>query len=1007
MVSRLERSPRSSLAAGLGSDVASFGRGRERRRCRFVAGLVPLEDRRLLSMFPVTSTADDGSTGTLRWAVAGANADASPSTIVFELGTAPATIALTQGQLDLGNTSQSVAIDDGPGQGPVTISGNSQSGAFQVDPGVTASISGLTIIDGATKVSNGGGDGSINDLGTLTLSDCTIANNPLGTRAADGLYVNGTADVTDCTITGGNSYYGAGVFVFRGTADLTGCMIEDNTGAGDVQGGGVCNFATTTLVNCTISGNTATDGGGGGLYNDPTGQLKAYGCTISDNSSSNEGAGVFNRGTAYLSGCTISGNSNQDVGGGVWNGQADTMTISGCTIRGNTANVGGGLENDGTATVTDCTISQNTADDGGGVFNGANSDAAILTLNDSTISDNILSGNESGSGGAGVGNAGQANLTDSTIANNVASNAPFTEATNGGGLEDSGTATLVACTISGNTTTADGGGIYVGGTGADSLTLNNTIVAGNEAAPTGGGITPNDIVAATSGASVSGSYDLVGTGGSATLSGSSNKLGVVDPGLGPLAANGGPTETMVLVAGSPAIASGSSALEVGPGGTPLTTDQRGFPMDTPVPDIGAYQTSPPLGLSFAGLTSPSIIYGAASVALSGTLGSGSEAPPTTESVQVTLDGVTQSAVFGAGGAFSTTFDTSTLSASATPYTVTYSYAGDASFAAASTTGTLTVGQATPRLDLSAPGGTYNGSAFKANATVTGVNGPAGSSLEGVPLIVTYYAGITPTGTPLSGPPSDAGTYTVVASFAGSTDYAAIASQPVTFAIGRGAPDVALSASAASVVYGQSVTLTATVAGPGAEPGGTVTFSDGGTTLGTVALDASGQATLTTSALAVAPHSILATYSGDADEQGETSAPVAESVAKAGTEVVLSSSPTLARKKVVSVGLTAEVVPVAPGAGVPTGALVFETTVKGEGKKARSREEMLAVATLAGGEASLTLRAGQVLKKSITIAYAGDADFASSTATPPAATQQELRSLERPMVALDRRGRVPR
>ena len=177
--------------------------------------LLPLEDRRLLSTFPVTSMADDGSTGTLRWAVAGANADMSPSTIVFELGTAPATITLTQGQLELSNTSESVTIDDGPGQGPVTISGNNLarglpggSGCHRVDLGPDDHRR------GDVRDRRHGG-GSINDLGTLTLSDCTITNNPLTNSSAGGIYVNGTADITDCTITGGNVSEGAGIEVYR------------------------------------------------------------------------------------------------------------------------------------------------------------------------------------------------------------------------------------------------------------------------------------------------------------------------------------------------------------------------------------------------------------------------------------------------------------------------------------------------------------------------------------------------------------------------------------------------------------------------------------------------------------------------------------------------------------------------------------------------------------------------------------------------------------------------
>ncbi len=80
----------------------------------------------MLSTFTVNSIADDGSTGTLRWAVSQANVDTSPSTIDFDLGTAPATITLLQGPLVLSNTSEPVTID-GPGAGLLSISGNRAS----------------------------------------------------------------------------------------------------------------------------------------------------------------------------------------------------------------------------------------------------------------------------------------------------------------------------------------------------------------------------------------------------------------------------------------------------------------------------------------------------------------------------------------------------------------------------------------------------------------------------------------------------------------------------------------------------------------------------------------------------------------------------------------------------------------------------------------------------------------------------------------------------------------
>jgi hypothetical protein len=90
-------------------------------------------------------------------------------------------------------------------------------------------------------------------------------------------------------------------------------------------------------------------------------------------------------------------------------------------------------------------------------------------------------------------------------------------------------------------------------------------------------------------------------------------------------------------------------------------------------------------------------------------------------------------------------------------------------------------KATPSVVASDPSGTYTGKAFRATATITGVNG-SGSSLEGVGATFTYYVGSKPAGTPLTTAPSKVGTYTVVASFAGSTDYNSAKSAPVTFSI---------------------------------------------------------------------------------------------------------------------------------------------------------------------------------------------------------------------------------
>ena len=110
--------------------------------------VLALEDRRLLSTFTVTSTLDNGSAGTLRWAVGQANSAGGAETITFDktVFKTPQTITLTGTQLELTDTTGTETIT-GPKVG-VTVSGGEHSRVFQVDGGVTASISGLTITGG-------------------------------------------------------------------------------------------------------------------------------------------------------------------------------------------------------------------------------------------------------------------------------------------------------------------------------------------------------------------------------------------------------------------------------------------------------------------------------------------------------------------------------------------------------------------------------------------------------------------------------------------------------------------------------------------------------------------------------------------------------------------------------------------------------------------------------------------------------------------------------------------
>ena len=103
--------------------------------------------------------------------------------------------------------------------------------------------------------------------------------------------------------------------------------------------------------------------------------------------------------------------------------------------------------------------------------------------------------------------------------------------------------------------------------------------------------------------------------------------------------------------------------------------------------------------------------------------------------------------------------------------------------------------------------------------------------------------------------------------------------------------VKLTASSASVVVTNSVTLTATVAGNGGVPTGNVTFFDGTNTLASLAVNGNGVATYSTSSLAVGQHTITATYGGDANDAGSNSTAVTVTVTAYGTQTSLAASAT--------------------------------------------------------------------------------------------------------------------
>jgi hypothetical protein len=240
----------------------------------------PLEGRLAPAVFTVTNLLDDGSAGSLRVAVAAANATPGPDIITFDAGLT-GILALTGGQLTV---TDSVKIS-GPGANLLGISGNDASRIFTVNGGtgatITVTIGGLSLIDG---YDGGEPGGAIYNTGQLNLNDCALSRNTAD--EGGGLFNSGTAALTKCTLFANSS---------------------------SSYGGAVANFGLVRLTNCTLSSNSA-DVGGGGIFNGGPATLIASNCTLAGNSADNGGGGIFTTGAATLDNTIVSNSpSGQDV----------------------------------------------------------------------------------------------------------------------------------------------------------------------------------------------------------------------------------------------------------------------------------------------------------------------------------------------------------------------------------------------------------------------------------------------------------------------------------------------------------------------------------------------------------------------------------------------------------------------------------------------------------------------------------------------------------------------
>ena len=204
------------------------------------------------------------------------------------------------------------------------------------------------------------------------------------------------------------------------------------------------------------------------------------------------------------------------------------------------------------------------------------------------------------------------------------------------------------------------------------------------------------------------------------------------------------------------------------------------------------------------------------------------------------------------------------------YTVVASFAGSADYSLANSNPlTFNITKATPTVTVSDACGTYTGSPYAASAKVNG-----STTLEGVAPTLTYYSGATATGTPLSGAPGGAGTYTVVASFAGSADYATASSGPLTFNITKATPTVTVTDAGGTYTgspYPASAKVNGTASLEGITP--TLTYYVGSTAIGTP---------LSGAPSAVGTYTVVASFAGSADYSSATSGPVTFKISSVST-----------------------------------------------------------------------------------------------------------------------------
>jgi hypothetical protein len=299
------------------------------------------------------------------------------------------------------------------------------------------------------------------------------------------------------------------------------------------------------------------------------------------------------------------------------------------------------------------------------------------------------------------------------------------------------------------------------------------------------------------------------------------------------------------------------------------------------------------------------------------------------------------------------------------HSITAAYSGDPIFAPSSSS---TLSQViNPAVSSATLQSSQNPSSYGLAVTLTATISGGGVTPTGN---VIFYDGTTSLGTtPVSNgqatfPTSSlsVGSHSITSNYGGDSNYSSSTSAALVETINPSPTSTALTSSLNPSVYNQSITFTANVTSTGGTPTGSVAFNDGSTTLGTTPL-VNGTATLNYPSLAVGPHIITASYSGDSNFQASASASLTQTINQATTATALASNvnPSSANQ---SVTFTTTVT--SQYAGALSGSVTF-----------KQGTTSLQTVTLTNGQASYTtsFNAGTL---AITATYNGDANNQSST-----------------------------